>query len=70
MVTEFGIVIFAMLMVLKASFPIVVTVFGIIVFLLPRINLFEEVSIIALQLSLLSYTALLGFTDMFSSVAL
>ena len=39
----------------KARSPILVTEFGIVVFLHPAINLLVFVSIIALQLSLLSY---------------
>ena len=47
----------------KAKPPILVTEFGIVVFLHPAINLLVFVSIIALQLSLLSY-----FVFLFSTV--
>ena len=40
---------------LKALFPILVTLLGIIVFLSPMIKVFDDVSIIALQLSRESY---------------
>ena len=46
----------------KAWSPIAVTLLGIIVFLQPVTNLFVSFSIIALQLSLLSYTVFFSFT--------
>ena len=54
--TEFGIVIEARLeQPEKAAYPILVTEFGITVFLHPAINVLDSVSIMALQLFLLSY---------------
>ena len=44
---------------LNALYPIEMTEFGMDVFLHPNINLFDAISIIALQLSRESYTVLL-----------
>ena len=46
----------------KAYSPIFVTVFGMLVFLIPQINVFVDVSIIALQLFRLSNMGLLSAT--------
>ena len=49
---------------IKAHSPMVVTVLGIVVVLHPNINVLLDVSIIALQLSRLSYTVLPASTVM------
>lgn len=53
---------------LNALSPIMVTVLGIIVALHPEISLFVDVSMIALQPSLESYTALSGTTTMLTKL--
>lgn len=47
----------------KADEPMIVTVLGITVFIHPKISLFEEVSIMALQFSRLSNVVLLASTS-------
>ena len=55
LVTLFGIVMLVkLLQPWKAKLPMLVTVLGITVFLQPAIKVFDDISIIALQLSLLS----------------
>ena len=46
----------------KADEPMLVTLLGITVFLQPKIKVLEDVSIMALQLFLLSYTELFAST--------
>ena len=69
LVTEFGIFIEEISEPLKAFFPMLVTEFGITVFLHPTINVLEFVSIIALQLFLLSYFLLPFSTVILVSLA-
>ena len=68
LITPFGISILnKVLQSLNADPPMLVTLFGIFVFLHPIINVLVDVSMIALQLSLLSYTSLL-LTTIFSNL--
>lgn len=63
LVTEFGIAtIVKPEQSRNAEPPMLVTEFGMVVFLHPKINVFEAVSIMALQLFRESYILLSGFT--------